>query len=239
MPPRSVHAGFSLAALHHLEGAPLRIAEESEDQRRARCAIQSEEDLVKFLTLRAEEFVPDAPLVLTFVGTSHTGEKNYAPLVSACRNALITMVQDGTLPTPVLACFEVPVYDRSLEEVKDVMAKAEIADSWTVEHCFEESVEHPACEQRGISRGDNNSLAQSSSTESLSREEYARIVVDWEMAVIGGYFVKAVHEALDSDGAAVEALSAEWTERTVDEFLKTTPDAMVKCCFVYLKLRRK
>jgi len=61
--------------------------------RRDQLKAQARHDLRLFLTLRAEEFKAGAPLVLSFVSAASSGMANYAPLVDACRTALMQMLR--------------------------------------------------------------------------------------------------------------------------------------------------
>ncbi|KAL4789189.1 S-adenosyl-L-methionine-dependent methyltransferase [Aspergillus venezuelensis] len=232
LPPQSVDIGFSLAALHHLNRVPARLSGSPEpEERRAVFAAQAKQDLHDFLQLRAREFKTSAPLVLTFVGSSSTGVQNYAPLVEACKIAMGGMIGEGVLSSSVLEVFEVLVYDRSIAEVREVLESEEERGLWSVEECRETMVRHPAVDALGDQEDGKN-------TSRLSSEEYARVVVKWEMAVIGGYFTSALENALAVDGTEQERLMGLWTERTVDVFLERFRDAVVECCFVLVKLRR-
>ncbi|RJE23809.1 hypothetical protein PHISCL_03840 [Aspergillus sclerotialis] len=238
LPNNSADVGFSLAALHHLDRVSARSPQSGNDttrnmhdeNRREVFAAQARHDLQKFLQLRAGEFKPGASLVLAFVGASTSGVANYLPLVESCKIAMAGMIQDGTIPARVLECFEVLVHDRSISEVEEVL-KAE-SERWAVESFFEKMIQHPAV--TALHAADDGRTEKS-----LSSEEYAQVVVDWEMAVIGGYFTSAVGKAMGVGAWQQERLLAEWTRRTVDEFLRSYRDAVVECCFILVKVRRK
>ncbi|KAL4936465.1 hypothetical protein BDV06DRAFT_227879 [Aspergillus oleicola] len=224
LPPNSADIGFSLASLHHLNRVPAKSPQSNPEDRRKIFATQAKQDLQQFLQLRAREFKPNTPLVLTFVGASSSGVQNYSPLVESCKIAMGGMIQAGKLALRVLEFFEVLVYDRAISEVREVLESEK--ESWSVESCCEKMIQHPAV------------AALAASQEALSSEEYARVAVEWEMAVIGGYFTTAVAKGMGVGGEEQEGLLREWTESTVKVFLREFRDAVVECCFFFVKLRR-
>lgn len=204
--------------------------------RRDQLKAQARHDLRLFLTLRAEEFKAGAPLVLSFVSAASSGMANYAPLVDACRTALMQMLREGRIPPAVARAFEVPTYDRSLEEVHASLD--EVKHLWKTEDVFEAEVEHPAFGelQRETQKKDPNNNADAKETS----RQYAQTVVDWMMAVVSGYFVKALRQGFGKPLEEMEeaVLVREWRQRTTEVFLDKHRDARVSCWFIYVKLVR-
>ncbi|KAL6232480.1 S-adenosyl-L-methionine-dependent methyltransferase [Aspergillus navahoensis] len=215
VPRDSVDVGFSLATLHHLERLPTANGEDS-------TKIQAHEDLVRFLSLRAQEFRRGGSLVLSFVSHSSTGAPNYPELVDACRQAMIQMVGAQRISPQVAGAFHVPTHDRTMEEVKRSLAV--VNRLWHTEQVFEEEIVHPAYDRLLQHRQSTDRKENENETEKASRW-YAETVVDWMMAVIAGYFVKALQsEAPELDAAARERLLSEWRNRTKEGFYQQYRD---------------
>lgn len=221
----------------------------SVDERQAQLASIAHNDLVRFLQLRACEFRPKGSFVFSLIGQDSSGKKNGEPLVSACRAALIEMIDSGQISQTVARAFEVLVYDRSMSEVE--LALKAVKGEWAVEEYFEKEILHPAAEMLG--RPEDPSYDTTGEAKNALSKGYARVTVDWMMATIGGYFVKALrlaksetltHEqAQQQDGDKAEMnqetmLLGEWTRRTIDIFLRDSRDAIVVYCFIFVKLRK-
>ncbi|THC91612.1 hypothetical protein EYZ11_008934 [Aspergillus tanneri] len=232
VPNRSVDVGFSLATLHHLERSPLASAggngRETSDER-GYLRQQAHHDLHRFLTLRARELKSRASLVLSFVGKSSRGIPNYPGLVNACRQAMIQMVRDGQISPSVASAFHVPTYDRTMDDVRQSLA--EVQNLWEVQDLFESEIVHPAYE--ALQR------AGFSHKSGEASEMYADTVVDWVMAVISGYFDKALQVAAGmTDLSAREGCLKEWRGRTKAIFLQQYRDEKVSCWFIFVRLIR-
>ncbi|KAL2678830.1 hypothetical protein Neosp_009582 [[Neocosmospora] mangrovei] len=229
VPSRSADLGFSLAALHHLDHVP-----KSEDgvDHQALLKRQAHVDLLRFLKLRGDEIVPGGSLVLSFVSQSSSGKENYAGLVDACRNAMIDMVKDGTLPGAVAGSFYVPTYNRTLQDVQKVME--EMTLTWTAHEVFEQDCLHPAMKDLEAQKSSNGHNSDEAS------RQYADIVVDWLMAVCAGYFLKAVKVGSDSTFTDEDAdkLLEDWVKRTKQFFYKDHRDEDVICSFIFVRLER-
>ncbi|GIC86172.1 uncharacterized protein Aud_002537 [Aspergillus udagawae] len=232
VPSNTVDVGFSLATLHHLERSPSHTpASNNADGNQDLNRQQAHEDLTRFLTLRAQEFRQGGSLILSFVSQSSTGVPNYPDLVDACRQAMIQMVMSGRISPEVAGVFQVPTYDRTLEDVR--MSLAQVKDVWQTEELFEAEITHPAYERL-------QAQARGGETETeMASQLYADTVVDWMMAVIAGYFAKALQVAapgLDDD--ARKGLLTEWSKRTKEIFLNEHRDSKVSCWFIFVKLLR-
>ncbi|PWY79692.1 S-adenosyl-L-methionine-dependent methyltransferase [Aspergillus heteromorphus CBS 117.55] len=226
-PSGSIDIGFSLAALHHLDQVtpvPDGVMPPHEE-RQAEFRAQAHTDLRVFLGHRAREIVPGGSLVLSFVGDASCGEENYTGPVDACRTALIDMLGAGLLPPNIVSAFEVPTYNRTLGDVRKSLA--EVSGQWAVEEVFERRVLHPAVKElrERKERGEEG-----------ASEWYADTVADWLMAVVSGYFVKAVVYLGLRD--KVDELLEEWVRRTRKVFLEKHRDEEVYCWFVYGRLTR-
>lgn len=235
VPARSIDVGFSLACLHHLDHVEPRPEGQSpvDPERQNTLRAQAKNDLRHFLNLRAEEIIPGGSLVLSFVSTASTGEENYPGPVNACRAALIDMVQEGLIPLDVASEFEVPTYNRTLEDVRNTLHGLET--DWVTEEVQEKRVLHPAVEEFTAKKKDDPQNID------LHRLTYGNTVVDWLMAVVGGYFEKMLRVGLaekyrQADG---ERLLAEWVKRTKEKFLMEREVEYVSCWFIYVRLTRR
>ncbi|KAL4795772.1 S-adenosyl-L-methionine-dependent methyltransferase [Aspergillus venezuelensis] len=235
VPRESVDVGFSLATLHHLDRWPANASPAAEaDVLHEQTRPQAHADLVHFLTLRGQEFRRGGSLVLSFVSRSSMGVPNYPSLVDSCRQAMIAMIFEGRVDPAVAGSFLVPTHDRTIQEVKDSLAT--VSGLWDVEGLFEEEVTHPAYARFQETSNDQPDSANRAGSIS---EWYAETVVDWMMAVISGYFIKALRTG--APGLSPEqqqGLVDDWRNRTKEVFLKEYKDERVACWFVYVKLRR-
>ncbi|KAL5089074.1 hypothetical protein Trisim1_005931 [Trichoderma cf. simile WF8] len=236
-PSASVSIGFSLACLHHLEHVPPLAEGESpvDESRISALRQQSHSALERFVNHRAAEIVPGGALVLSFVAQASTGEENYAGLVDACRRALVEMLQAGLIPMAAATAFEVPTYNRTLQDLED-LKKNGVPGKWIVKEIFEKRVVHPAGAELRARHQKNNRGPQ----RELDSEWYAKTVTDWLMAVVSGYFLKALRVGLASEYTEQQgqALLAEWVQRTKDQFLAHHKDEDVNCWFIYIHLKR-
>ncbi|OQE05516.1 hypothetical protein PENVUL_c024G00282 [Penicillium vulpinum] len=234
VPPLSVDIGFSLACLHHLDHVDPRPEGRSpvDPERQIALRHQAKKDLRRFLNLRAEEFAPGGSLVLSFVSKASTGEENYPGPVDACRSALIDMVKEGLIPLEVAGEFEVPTYNRTLEDVRESLE--EVKGEWAAEEVYEKKVLHPAVEEFAAKK-----QAHPQDIDA-HRINYGNTVIDWLMAVVGGYFDKMLRLGLGENYSKAngELLLGEWVKRTKDKFLEKHDVEDVYCWFIYVRLTR-
>ncbi|OTA01503.1 hypothetical protein A9Z42_0018310 [Trichoderma parareesei] len=243
-PSDSVSIGFSLACLHHLEHVPP-LAEGESPVDVSRISIlreQSHKDLFRFLNHRAAEIAPGGALVLSFVAQSSTGEENYAGLVDACRRALVEMLQAGLIPMAAATSFEVPTYNRKLEDLGELI-KDGVPGKWVVRDVAEKRVVHPAGAELRARHQTTDSIRDNGEKQKQRDEDskwYAETVTDWLMAVVSGYFLKALRVGLGvgytEQGG--HTLLAEWVQRTKEMLLAHHRDEDVSCWFIYLRLER-
>ncbi|KAF1848287.1 S-adenosyl-L-methionine-dependent methyltransferase [Cucurbitaria berberidis CBS 394.84] len=231
--PSSAHFGFSLYCLQHLDRAaapPQQSHGEflSDALKQIPFKEQADIDLRNFLTLRATEILPGGSLVLTFTGQAQSGEPNVVGIVSSLRDATAEMVQEGKVSRDAASSFHIPVYSRTAEATKSVLA--DMGSSWIVREHFDEWVTHPATEEMALRR----------SRRSLKEEDYvwyAGVAVDWGMAISAGHFQKALQgDGLDQN--KVNTIMAEWEEKTKVCFLKSFKEQALRCTTTYLRLER-
>ncbi|RCI10208.1 hypothetical protein L249_8510 [Ophiocordyceps polyrhachis-furcata BCC 54312] len=219
VPARSVDVGFSLSCLHHLDRLPA-----DPDLMPA----QARRDLCLFLRLRASEVVSGGSLVISLVGRSSSGRENHFAVTDACLGALRQMVEDGCMPGSVAAGFRIPSYERSMDEIRSALG--EVSDDWETVDVQEAVVVHPARTELSLQRGRSEEASQ----------KYAGVVTDWLMAVIAGYFLKAVQVGLpeaDYSEAGAKGLLDEWSRRTKRLFLEHHRDESIDCCYIHILLR--
>ncbi|RDA87844.1 hypothetical protein CP532_2964 [Ophiocordyceps camponoti-leonardi (nom. inval.)] len=220
VPARSVDVGFSLSCLHHLDRIPA-----DPDLVPA----QAKKDLCLFLRLRASEIVSGGSLVISLVGRSSSGRENHWGVTDACIRALKQMVQDERIPESVAAAFRVPSYERSVDEIRSALD--EVSDEWETVDLQEAIVFHPAITELRSHQGRSEEASQ----------KYAAVVTDWLLAVIAGYFLKAVQVGLpgsEYSEAVARELLGEWSRRTKQLFLEHHRDESLDCCYVHILLRR-
>lgn len=231
VPKDSVDVGFSLATLHHLQQSPAFVSTQNDADRSLELnRQQAHRDLVRFLTLRSQELRRGGSLIVSFVSRSSTGALNYPNLIDSCRQAIVQMVVEKRISPEVAGAFSVPTYDRTFEDVQKSLA--EVKHLWQTDEMFEAEITHPAYDQL-------QKLRASGADPETASQSYADTVVDWMMAVIAGYFTKALQTAAPQlDGDARRTLLTEWSNRTKDVFLQQHRDSKVSCWFIFVKLQR-
>ncbi|RAL07860.1 S-adenosyl-L-methionine-dependent methyltransferase [Aspergillus homomorphus CBS 101889] len=237
----TVDVAFSLLALHHLDRVtpvPREGPIPTHEVLQAELRAQAYADLLAFLKHRAREIVPGGGLVLSLVrqelGPNGEEMVNYAAPVNACRSVWIEMLQQGVLNPAVANVFEVLAYNRTMADVQRTLAESAVGEKWTVEEVFERCVLHPAMEEVRIRKN------KSPEEDEAHTTWYAKTVVDWLMAVVAGYFVKALKDGMGiEEPKVVDALLKEWVDRTTVKFLESHRDEEVPCWFVYARLNRK
>lgn len=229
VPPDSVHVGFSLACLHHLDRVPDLPHDNDEAKNKDILRSQAHSDLRTFLNLRAREVKKDGWLVLSLVSEATSGRPNYQGPVDACRAALGSMIADGELPLAVAKSFRVPTYDRTMQDVRETLADADVGRSWGSHELFEDQVVHPAFDELERRRREG---------EAGYSMWYADVVIDWFMAVVSGYFLKAMRMGGSFSEDDMNSLLQDWIQRTKHLFLQNHKDQEVFCSFIYIRLKR-
>lgn len=236
VPSGCVDIGFSFSCLHHLEHVPPRDdgVSATDASRLAVLQKQSHKDLKCFLAHRAAEIPVGGSLILAFVSQASSGEQNYAGPVDSCRAALVEMLKEEVIPTKVATEFEVPTYNRTLEDVENI--RIETQGTWVAKEIFEKCIPHPAVEELA-NRSATRSNCKATDEDSIW---YANTVIDWLMAVISGYFLKAVKVGLGLKYTEERGrmLLDEWAKRTKKQFFENHRDEEVKCWCIYLRLER-
>ncbi|PHH72688.1 hypothetical protein CDD80_4373 [Ophiocordyceps camponoti-rufipedis] len=189
-------------------------------------AAQAQHDLRLFLRLRAAETVTHGSFVLSLVGQASSYESFSGPTQALLR-AAADMVDAGLVPASVPAAFRVPVYNRTVSEMRTSLDG--VKDMWEVLELREEAVFHPAYAeyQRRRDRGDQE-----------ASRWYADTVMDWFMAVCAGYWLKAIRVGYPEGACIADELLGELTRRSKKVFLRHFREEATVCCYIHLLLRR-
>jgi len=142
------------------------------------------------------------------------------------------MAEDGRISREVVSAFQEPVYDRSMEDV--LKSLVEVSELWSTREVFEEWVSHPAIEKLKKAKEANGGEDYEASVE------YADTVIEWLMAVIGGYFYKALRVG-DEEGYTEEradALYRAFFTRVKELFVLNHRDELVSMSFIFVWLQR-
>lgn len=228
----AVDLGFCLTSLQHLERTPRTADENLRPLPNAPELIsaQSHSDFCTFLRHRETETVPGGSLVLCFPVVSSSGRENLAGPTASLFTATMEMIMEGRLAKEVVANFQRPTHDRTMDEVRRSLDAS--GKTWAVHECFEDSVLHPAIEEL------RKDTAANGPSEAAS-VKYADAVIEWLVAVVGGFFLKGVR--LVDPGCSDEqagAVLSEWTARIKAVFLRDHRDEEVFLSFVYIWLQR-
>lgn len=216
-PTASVDLGFSFAALHHLDHVP------------PNCQV-----LMLIVNLySANNLAKMSSISWIFEHwNSFLVDRWYCPLwapLLLARKITLLFLRRVRLRWwrcwAVFAAFEIPTYNRRLKDVREVLD--EVENVWGLEEMYEKRIEHPAA---AILREPEKGEGQTTVDEST---RYAEIVVNWFMAVISGYLVKALREISGGENLAEEEIVSEWTRRTQEQFLKNSKDDSVICWVIY------
>ncbi|KAJ5179901.1 SAM dependent carboxyl methyltransferase [Penicillium capsulatum] len=232
LPPSSVDLGFSFTSLQHLDRTP-RTADENlvpVPNAAELISAQSHSDFCSFLRQREIEMTPGSSLVLCFPMTSSSGRENLAGPTAAIYTATKEMVMQGLLAKEVIAGFQRPTHDRTMEEVHRSLGA--VGDAWVVRDVFEDSVLHPAIDALSKEK-ELNGPSEAASVE------YADAVIEWLVAVLAGFFLKSVK--LVDPGCTAEqegVILVEWTTRMKRVFLRDYRDEEVFMSFAYIWLQR-
>ncbi|KAJ5123550.1 S-adenosyl-L-methionine-dependent methyltransferase [Penicillium atrosanguineum] len=234
LPANSVDLAFCLTCLQHLNSVP---ANHDENLQRlpdaeARRQSQAHGDLLLFLQHRAIEMKPESSLILCFPSTSFSGPRNLSGIITSCYGAVREMAEDGRLSREVVAAFQDPSYDRTMDDV--LSSLVELSESWCTREIFEDWVSHPAIEEL-------KEATEAHEGEHLeASEKYADTAIDWFMAVLGGFFYKALRigdgEMYTEERA--DALYKAFSTRVKELFIQNHRDEAVSMSFIFVWLQR-
>ncbi|KAJ6113825.1 hypothetical protein N7523_007142 [Penicillium sp. IBT 18751x] len=234
LPANSVDLAFCLTCLQHLNDIP---ATHDENLQRlpdaaARRQNQAHDDLLLFLQHRAIEIKPQGSLILCFPSTSASGHRNLSGFIASCYGAVKEMAADGRLSREVVAAFQDPLYERTMDDVLGSLA--EVSESWCTREIFEDWVFHPAIEKL-------KEATEAHGGEKLEASlKYVDTVVDWFMAVLGGFFHKALRigdgEMYTEEMA--DLLYESFVTRVKELFLQNYRDEAVSMSFIFMWLQR-
>ncbi|OQD67396.1 hypothetical protein PENDEC_c037G01973 [Penicillium decumbens] len=234
LPAKSVDLAFCLTCLQHLSSVPVTHDENLLPLPDADKRLQSQahNDLLIFLQHRAVEVKSGSSLIICFPSTSPSGHRNLSGLVASCYGAIREMAEDGRISRKVVSAFQEPVYDRSMEDV--LKSLVGVSELWSTREVFEEWVSHPAIEKLKKAKEANGGEDYEASVE------YADTVIEWLMAVIGGYFYKALRVG-DEEGYTEEradALYRAFFTRVKELFVLNHRDELVSMSFIFVWLQR-
>ena len=197
-------------------------------------------DMVKLLRLRAREIKSGGVLIGAVGGRSSSGVPNVVPAMAAMMAAVFEMVHAGRISQTQVMGLNMPVHERSMEEME--RAFVEVEEVWGKEVCFEKMIQHPA-----IAELEAKKKAEGVDLEELSKE-YASTIVDWIISLFAWFFVKALRagngkmdeeEMLAPITAEEEGLVDDLAERVKRIFVRDQRDKIVEHCYIYFKLVRK
>ncbi|KAI9737558.1 MAG: hypothetical protein M1834_009713 [Cirrosporium novae-zelandiae] len=229
MPTSSVDIAFSCSCLHYLSRLP-HIS--SPEVRQETYRQQAHGDLKNFFLLRAQELVPGAPLVLSFVCSASSKRPNYGPATAALQQGLQEMLHDGRISPKALELFEIPFYSRTIQDVRSVLEEPDIAGKWKVDELFEHESTHPAYQRLVVDGyGGEDDIA------------YARVVIEWFLAVLTNYFLTALRMAAKASGTEIStaeenSLLVEWRERCMKIYLEHHRNERLFATEIYVRLVR-
>jgi hypothetical protein len=238
-PPQSIHLAYCFTAIHFFENLPhLPDGHFEPAMKDAVLEIQRKQaqtDLQKFLSLRAEEIVPNGQLVLSICATGFGQPDFFSSGPGECiRLAMHEMYMDGTIDRNVLNKSALPCYFRTLEDVTHTLDDVRTRGCWDTISISRAQVMHPAW---GI-------LESQKTNGSYTREhsiQYATAMIDWHTAVSAGYFIKAVKDGsigCVGDDRALDLLE-DMKRRASNIFHAKFKDAPVYGSFIYVHLQRK
>ena len=243
-PDNSVDIGFAWSSLNYLEfqlpPLPTMDLQELAKLRTVWNAKAAHVDMVKLLRLRAREIKSGGVLIGAVGGRSSSGVPNVVPAMAAMMAAVFEMVHAGRISQTQVMGLNMPVHERSMEEME--RAFVEVEEVWGKEVCFEKMIQHPA-----VAELEAKKKAEGVDLEELSKE-YASTIVDWVISLFAWFFVKALRagngkmdeeEMLAPITAEEEGLVDDLAERVKRIFVRDQRDGIVEHCYIYFKLVRK
>lgn len=163
VPRHSVDLGLSFAALQWLsqpgpQGTPGALFfDQLPDDARGSMARLAEADWTRFLSLRADELAPGGRMVLDMMGRHDDGPATGHDLWRIASEAGEAMASDGALDRARLDDYVVPLYERTLGEVRRP-CEADLSDRLELESLAIADSTHPVIE-RFADDGDRDALA--------------------------------------------------------------------------------
>ncbi len=163
-PPGDVDLGMSFAAIQWLSepGPPgtggALFFDQLDGAPRAAMAEQAHADWTRFLALRATELAPGGRLVLDMMGRHEDGSAAAHDLWRVIAEAGDHMARDGLLERRRLDDYVVPLYERTLDEVRRPFDEG-IGERLRLERLAIHDAPHPALE-RFAATGDGGALAR-------------------------------------------------------------------------------
>ena len=232
-----VDLGFCFTCLHFLENMPFYpdshfIAVQSQETREL-LQQQAHTDLQKFLQHRASEIVPRGQLLISFIasGFGHANFFSSGP-GDSCRLALMDMVSAGLLSTDDMQAFTIPVYFRTLENIRSTLETKDTSNQWSVIAMEQSEILHPFWKELQQKKMHSIFVKDDSS-------EYAKAMVNWFLTVFEPFFVRSLTSNPTRTHEEVVSLVGELTTRAVLKFLEKYTDDPVYIQSIYLLLERR
>jgi cyclopropane-fatty-acyl-phospholipid synthase len=153
-PARAVHLGMSFSAAHWLREQPDVILPggfyfcEATGKARAALARQAAHDWTTFLKARADDLAPGGRMIVQMVGTdtvSAPGEPRVTAraLLQAMAEVAGEMANDGVLDPAAVTGYLLPVYARTLDEVRAPFSRAPLDAELDLETASVDRVANP------------------------------------------------------------------------------------------------
>ncbi|KAJ6258203.1 hypothetical protein Dda_7122 [Drechslerella dactyloides] len=186
VPASTVDIAFALSSVHWLRQMPQqKLATESIEEylskRGARNSAASHRDLVEFLTLRSHEVKSGGKLILA--APSPTADNSDGRITGneklrlAVFKAMESLIEGGKLPVNAMDRIYPPSHVHSEETLR--AAISETHGAWAVERVYSRVIPHPAYQ----SMVESQMKAEDEGTKVTATKIYARIAIDWILAV--------------------------------------------------------
>jgi hypothetical protein len=235
LPASSVDLGFSLSSVQHLSTTQPMMDENLQRIPNADRLLQEQahKDLLRFLCQRAIETKPGGSLVLSFPSKSNSGQSDLVGPTTSIFGALKIMFAEGKVSKKVLSSLNEPLYNRSMEDVQSTLSQ--VNELWNMRECFESRVIHPAYLELQKAKSDRGLISDEAAWK------YTHAIIDWVMAVVAGYLLKALMEG-DPENYSEEKGSeivAEWIKKIKEFYFDHFKGEEVSMSFIHVWLQRK
>ena len=245
VPSATVDLGVSWSSMTYLEHQPkLEVSPDADMStinaaRKAATEKAGKESVAKFLTLRAAEIKPGGYFVAAMGGAAPSGETQESnPGAAPLGKAMMIMIQNGKIaPQEAMKFASWPAYDgTTIEDLKELLAKPEMAALWEVEVAEPYLVEHPAWKTY------QEALKIAGSDEGASDKavlDYSRAIMTNLLASSGAFWSSILKHNRGEDWHGEDEFVNEMTEVAVEQCAKDFKDMRVVIWYNYLRLKRK
>ncbi|KAK6498005.1 hypothetical protein TWF506_004249 [Arthrobotrys conoides] len=238
--PGTVDVGFASCTLHWLKRMPMpkpsnETVLEYYAKRPDRNAPAAKEDLREFLTLRGDEIKRGGYLVISCIGcfTDEELAHEYKD-ATIIRHRVVfraaeQLANEGKIPLKAMEKINIPIHDRSEDDF--LSGIREFSDTWVMEKYERKLISHPAYYRflKACQGADETKKA-------AAAKEYAGIMVDWILAVIGD-MVKVWWLESGVEAKRIDGLYQELTTVAKDLLWKEGPGG-AEMPILYTRLRR-